>query len=385
MKVNEIAENISHTAKRIHDIERKHKVKPGTEEWFKLWFSLPYLKESTILEGYKLQLERDDDMYVLHITDSETGKRTEVRGKSGYESGNYDPEDPLHQLLDKIGKASNISELINGEVVGINPKHPDGASAKAATDVAFNEAKGGLGLTIFDIDETLMRTTAQVSVVKDGKVVRKLNNQEYNNYELQPGEEYDYGEFANAEKFKQESIPIQPMINKLKAILNNAGNSTVIMLTARRDFDDKETFLSTFKDLGIDMSRIHVHRAGNLPGSPAENKEVWIRKYLDTGKYARVRLYDDALSNIKMFNALSNEYPDIQFFPYLVSHEGAIKTVRENFADGKVKGKSRPGRVKRAGASCKGSVSELRRKAKKYSGERGKMYHWCANMKGGKK
>lgn len=57
----------------------------------------------------------------------------------------------------------------------------------------------------------------------------------------------------------------------------------------------------------------------------------------------------------------------------------------ENFADGKVKGKSRPGRVKRAGASCKGSVSSLRAKAKKYSGEKGKMYHWCANMKGGKK
>jgi hypothetical protein len=57
----------------------------------------------------------------------------------------------------------------------------------------------------------------------------------------------------------------------------------------------------------------------------------------------------------------------------------------ENFADGKVKGKSRPGRVKKAGASCKGSVSSLRAKAKKYSGERGKMYHWCANMKSGKK
>ena len=57
----------------------------------------------------------------------------------------------------------------------------------------------------------------------------------------------------------------------------------------------------------------------------------------------------------------------------------------ENFADGKVKGKSRPGRVKKAGASCKGSVSSLRAKAKKYSGEKGKMYHWCANMKGGKK
>ena len=59
--------------------------------------------------------------------------------------------------------------------------------------------------------------------------------------------------------------------------------------------------------------------------------------------------------------------------------------IDENFADGKKKGKSRPGRVKKAGASCKGSVSSLRAKAKKYSGERGKMYHWCANMKGGKK
>ena len=61
------------------------------------------------------------------------------------------------------------------------------------------------------------------------------------------------------------------------------------------------------------------------------------------------------------------------------------KEVWENFHNGKVKGKSRPGRVKRAGASCKGSVTDLRAKAKKYSGERGKMYHWCANMKAGKK
>jgi|TARA_B100000900_G_scaffold176787_1_gene149926 hypothetical protein len=57
----------------------------------------------------------------------------------------------------------------------------------------------------------------------------------------------------------------------------------------------------------------------------------------------------------------------------------------ENYADKKVKGKSRPGRVKKSGASCKGSVSSLRAKAKKYGGEKGKMYHWCANMKGGKK
>jgi hypothetical protein len=58
--------------------------------------------------------------------------------------------------------------------------------------------------------------------------------------------------------------------------------------------------------------------------------------------------------------------------------------VNENFADGRVKGKSRPGRVKRSGASCNGSVTSLRQRAKNASGERAKMYHWCANMKSGR-
>lgn len=61
----------------------------------------------------------------------------------------------------------------------------------------------------------------------------------------------------------------------------------------------------------------------------------------------------------------------------------AHEFIVENFADGKVKGKSRPGRVKRAGASCSGSVTDLRAKAKQ-GGERGRMYHWCANMKSGR-
>ena len=60
------------------------------------------------------------------------------------------------------------------------------------------------------------------------------------------------------------------------------------------------------------------------------------------------------------------------------------KLATENFADGKKKAKADP-RVKKAGASCNGSVTSLRTKAKKYSGEKAKMYHWCANMKSGRK
>jgi len=66
---------------------------------------------------------------------------------------------------------------------------------------------------------------------------------------------------------------------------------------------------------------------------------------------------------------------------------GFLKNIdlEENYKDGKKKGKSRPGRVKKSGASCDGSVTSLRAKAKKHGGEKGKMYHWCANMKQGKK
>jgi hypothetical protein len=61
------------------------------------------------------------------------------------------------------------------------------------------------------------------------------------------------------------------------------------------------------------------------------------------------------------------------------------KSIEENFADGKKKGKSKPGRVKRSGASCNGTITQLRKRAKNASGEKAKMYHWCANMKSGRK
>ncbi len=197
-----------------------------------------------------------------------------------------------------------------------------------ASDFIKDKPKGIL--TIFDIDDTLFHTTAKINVVKDGKVVRSLTNQEFNNYELQDGEEYDFGEFRNAEKFRQESEPIEPMLDELKTILDHTKGK-VIMLTARADFDDKETFLQTFADHGIDMSKIHVHRAGNLPGKggPAEKKAVWVRRYLDTGKFNQVSLYDDSVTNLRVFKELEQEYPDVTFDAYHITGNGDVRSLEE--------------------------------------------------------
>ena len=98
-----------------------------------------------INEAYKLRLENDEDLLVLHIRNTRTGERAEVRGKPNYEI-DYDADDELHQLLDVIGKASNISELMNGKIVNINPKHPDGPKSYAALDDLMKE---GAEITIW--------------------------------------------------------------------------------------------------------------------------------------------------------------------------------------------------------------------------------------------
>jgi hypothetical protein len=45
--IESAAENISHTAMVRVNYMKKHNIKPGTDEWFRLWFSLPYLTGNT--------------------------------------------------------------------------------------------------------------------------------------------------------------------------------------------------------------------------------------------------------------------------------------------------------------------------------------------------
>ena len=194
------------------------------------------------------------------------------------------------------------------------------------------ERKEGAGLTIWDIDETLFNTKALIYVMKGGEILRKLSNQEFNTYKLGAGESFDFREFRDAKHFRDTSEPIVKAINKLIAIHKNvkAKGSKMIVITARADFDDRDMFLDTFRKQGIDIDDIHVHRAGNLnaPNSAA-GKKIFIKQYLDTGKYARVRLFDDAISNLDMLIDLKNDYPDVDFEAYLAHHDGTMTRYRK--------------------------------------------------------
>ena len=201
---------------------------------------------------------------------------------------------------------------------------------KSFIEFIAEESKGSLN--IFDIDDTLFHTTAQITVKKDGKVVQKLTNAEYNTYRLKTGESFDYSEFKDASKFYKESRPITRMINKAKSIINNMKNplSRTIIITARANFDNRDKFLATFRKYGFPIDKVYVERAGNMTDIdlPAEKKAVIISKYLKGGEYKKVRLFDDSMSNLRTFLRLKTQFPTVKFEAYYANPDGSVKTVR---------------------------------------------------------
>jgi hypothetical protein len=81
-----------------------------------------------ISEGVKLQLIRGKDQDTLKLWNKGDTKWVEVRGKPNFEV-KFDKKDQLHKVISALGKSANISDFVNGDVVSINPNHPDGKKA----------------------------------------------------------------------------------------------------------------------------------------------------------------------------------------------------------------------------------------------------------------
>jgi hypothetical protein len=196
---------------------------------------------------------------------------------------------------------------------------------------SFKDFRSRQSITFVDIDETLFRTFAKILVRKDGKIVRKLDNQEFNTYELKDGEEFDFREFKSASIFKKTSIPIKKTISILQKIYKASlqSNSDVYLLTARADLDDKNEFIDTLRKNGIPAGHgnsglIHVLRAGNLKrgkGSAGKKKMI-IRRLLKQKPYKHVVIFDDDISNLKGFMEIARKHPvkGVLFNAYLVEH-----------------------------------------------------------------
>ena len=187
-------------------------------------------------------------------------------------------------------------------------------------------------ISFFDIDETIFHTHALINVVKDGEIVKKLTNKEFNTYKLQDGEEFDFSEFRDSLVFYNTSKPINNVIKLVKRYIDNIkGNDRVIFLTAREDFKDKEKFLDTLRKHGIniDHPNVYVERSGNLKfiEKVHQRKNFIVRKYLKTKLYSDVKMYDDSHNNLYNFIMLQKSFPDCNFNAVQVIGNGKLKKI----------------------------------------------------------
>jgi len=195
-------------------------------------------------------------------------------------------------------------------------------------DQYITESKG---LTIFDIDDTMFKSKARVIVKSKSEKRKALSPQDFNSYKLGKDEELDFGEFKSSQIFYQTATPIAKMVAKAKAIIKNAtkAGSKVIIVTARSDMDDKDLFLKTFEAHGIPMKNVYVERAGNMGGkNSAASKQIIFKKYLDTGEYSRIRLFDDHKENLDALLDLQRQFPDVDMFAYLANDKGSVKRIK---------------------------------------------------------
>ena len=189
----------------------------------------------------------------------------------------------------------------------------------------------GKKLVIFDIDDTLVNTRTQVTVRHNGRPVHRLNSHEFTHYKLKPGEEFDFGAFRNAAEFARESRPIVPMIQQLNADI--ATGNRVVMITARADFDDRDTFLNAFRRWDVDIDRVHVYRAGNdtRPIAVDQKKADIIRRLLANNQFSKAIMYDDSVPNLESFVQLHSEHPGTRFYAWHVDHAGRASEYHRAF------------------------------------------------------
>jgi hypothetical protein len=179
-------------------------------------------------------------------------------------------------------------------------------------------------LNVWDIDDTLGKTDARVAVMKDDKVVKILSPGEFNHYNLKPGESFDFAQFRSGKIFRDTFKPINNVLDRAKEIVwNQSENSHSIILTARADFEDHKEFLDTWRDHGFPIDHVYVERAGNLSKLKSDskahiNKGVILKRYMKSGKWDRVRMWDDHEDNLRMLYKLGEQFPEIEVIGYLV-------------------------------------------------------------------
>lgn len=182
-------------------------------------------------------------------------------------------------------------------------------------------------LYVFDFDMTLAISKARIlkidSAAPGGK--RPINQQEFDADSKKPGgyreEDYDFSEFQTNLEF----TPIIPLIDKMQELLESGKE--VVILTARSKELGIAVFLSQQIKDTINLENVETVLV-NRPQSGLEKyhtdfekKAAWLSSKLSNGQYRKVEIWDDSESNVKSFQQMRTQFPDVEIKVHLVKFD----------------------------------------------------------------
>ena len=163
----------------------------------------------------------------------------------------------------------------------------------------------GRMLSIFDFDDTLVKSDSWVYVIRPDGTEYKLDAAEFAMHKgLKKGEEYDFRDFDR--RIRSPKL-IKKNVDLLRKQLKKGGRKVTI-LTARRLGAPINHF---FKTIGI-----HPYVVTLGSGDP-QKKADYIEKEINKG-YNPIYFMDDSPRNIKAVDALKKKYPNVTIVTSLV-------------------------------------------------------------------
>jgi len=163
----------------------------------------------------------------------------------------------------------------------------------------------GKVLRVFDLDDTLVKTSSNIKVThKDGKET-VLTPGEYAVYKPKAGDKFDYSDFKRI--LKNPKI-IKKNVDLLIRMLSNPQKKVTILTARQLTFPIRYYFK---KEFGLDVYPVA------LGDADPQKKADWIEKHIERG-YTDIAFMDDSPANVRAIDALKVKYPHINLRTKLV-------------------------------------------------------------------
>jgi hypothetical protein len=209
---------------------------------------------------------------------------------------------------------------------------------------------------VFDLDDTLIRTEAQVRVIDaEGREIRALTPAEFTTYALADGETFDFRDFGNVGLLAR-GVVLKYTRSIIETILARGSRSDFAILTARGDKRLHAPFLiRLFHGLfGIRLRNALIfnlsderflrhketrelpeHFAGKSYAklSVPERKALVIGQDLVARGYNDISLYDDSRENLNAFKVIHKAFPSVVYHPHFIDHTWKMRLQEFREAD----------------------------------------------------